>query len=53
MGLGEKDRAFEWQEKAYEERVFLHHLKVWPLWDPLRDDPRFRDLLRRMNYPDS
>jgi len=48
--LGDKDQAFAWLEKAYEKRdgyIFL--LKVHPLWDPLRDDPRFHDLLRRMN----
>jgi len=48
--LGEKDQAFEQLEKAYEERIFtLTNLNVWPPWDPLRDDPRFHDLLRRMN----
>ena len=48
--LGEKDRAFEWLEKAYEERDgVLIYLSVHPWWDPLRDDPRFNDLLRRMN----
>jgi tetratricopeptide (TPR) repeat protein len=48
--LGEKDQAFEQLEKAYEERRFqLTNLNVWPPWDPLRDDPRFQDLLRRMN----
>jgi serine/threonine-protein kinase len=48
--LGEKDHAFEWLEKANTERVgLLYFLNVEPLWDPLRDDPRFQDLLRRMN----
>ena len=48
--LGEKDQAFEWLEKAYEARSSsLINLKVKPLYDPLRDDPRFTDLLRRMN----
>ena len=37
-------------EKAYQERESgLILLKVNPRWDPLRDDPRFHDLLRRMN----
>jgi len=48
--LGEKDQAFEWLEKAYQERdgglVFLN---VDREYDPLRDDPRFQDLLLRMN----
>jgi tetratricopeptide (TPR) repeat protein len=48
VGLGEKDKAFEWLEKAYEER-FVIQIKVDPQFDPLRSDPRFTDLLRRMN----
>jgi len=51
-GLGEKDKAFKWLEKAYEERSIGlggMAIKVDPLWDPLRSDPRFADLLRRMN----
>ncbi len=47
--LGEKDQAFEWLEKAFAEReTGLTFLKVSPAWDPLRDDPRFTDLLLRM-----
>jgi len=48
--LGEKDQALEWLEKAYAERAAgLTFLKTRLRWDPLRDDPRFQDLLRRMN----
>jgi tetratricopeptide (TPR) repeat protein len=47
--LGEKDQAFQWLENAYEERVLGGTAKEDPYWDPLRDDPRFQDLLRRMN----
>jgi tetratricopeptide (TPR) repeat protein len=51
-GLGEKDQAFEWLEKAYEVRdLGVTFLKVDPTLDPLRSDPRFQDLLRRMNFP--
>ena len=47
--LDEKDRAFEWLEKAYSERAdHLPYLKVNPRLDPLRADPRFEELLRRM-----
>jgi hypothetical protein len=52
VGLGEKDKAFEWLEKAYEERsiaAFFGFIKADPVYDPLRSDPRFADLLRRMN----
>ncbi len=50
MGLGEKDRAFEWLDKAVEQRQDnVVYLKVDPLYDPLRSDPRFAVLLRRVN----
>ncbi|HEY7307221.1 MAG TPA: winged helix-turn-helix domain-containing protein [Bryobacteraceae bacterium] len=49
IGLREKDRAFEWLEKAYEDRTWLLRiLKVEPIFDPVRSDPRFTDLLRRI-----
>jgi DNA-binding winged helix-turn-helix (wHTH) protein/TolB-like protein/Flp pilus assembly protein TadD len=50
IGLGEKDRAFEWLQRAYEERIWLLGvLAVDPMFDPLRSDPRYTDLIRRMN----
>ncbi len=49
---GDKDRALEWLETAYRERLQnMVYLGVNPKWDPLRSDPRFQDLLRRMNLP--
>ena len=49
---GEKERALDWLEKAYDERDSqLVYLGVVPDWDILRGDPRFQVLLRRMNYP--
>jgi serine/threonine-protein kinase len=52
-GLGEKDQAFKWLEKAYEERYgWITMLKLEPRFDPLRADPRFQSLLRRMNFPE-
>jgi eukaryotic-like serine/threonine-protein kinase len=48
-GLGEKDEAMTWLEKAMEERdPWLTSLKVEPMYDPLRSDPRFLDLLHRV-----
>jgi eukaryotic-like serine/threonine-protein kinase len=50
--LGEKDKAFEWLEKAYAERSDgLSLLKVDPWFDPLRSDPRCTDLMRRVGLP--
>ena len=51
--LGDKDQAFALFDKAYEERdnmVIL--LKVEPIFDPLRSDPRFANLLRRVGFPE-
>src|SRR6266496_1717154 len=51
-GLGDKDEAFAWLEKAYDERSFnMTWLKVEPRWDSLRSDPRFADLVRRLGLP--
>ena len=47
--LGEQDKAFLLLERAYQERYFMMmYLKVAPNLDPLRSDPRFADLLRRV-----
>jgi eukaryotic-like serine/threonine-protein kinase len=48
-GLGEKEKAFEWLEKAFNERDdFLAYLNADPRFDPLRTDLRFDNLLRRI-----
>jgi TolB-like protein/Flp pilus assembly protein TadD len=48
-GLADKDQAFFWLEKAYQERSDgLTYLNVEPTFDPLRSDTRFHDLLRRV-----
>jgi TolB-like protein/class 3 adenylate cyclase/Tfp pilus assembly protein PilF len=50
IALGEKDSAFEWLQKAYEERSsVLIFLKVDPVYDNLHSDPRFKELLKKMN----
>jgi tetratricopeptide (TPR) repeat protein len=51
--LGEKDAAFSWLQKAYDERdPQLTYLKVGPRFDPLRKDPRFQEVLRRIGLVD-
>lgn len=47
--LSEKESAFEWLEKSFRERRSFVDIKVDPLLDSLRADPRFTDLLRRLN----
>ena len=52
VGLGDRDKAFEWLEKSYDDRSIagvITFVKVDPVFDPLRSDARFADLLRRMN----
>jgi DNA-binding winged helix-turn-helix (wHTH) protein len=50
--LGEKERAIEQLGKAYEVRAgWIINLKVEPLFDPLRSDPRFADIMRRVGLP--
>ena len=50
--LGDKDHAMEWLEKGLEQRSSgMTYLKVDPVYDPMRSDPRFQALLRRINFP--
>jgi ACT domain-containing protein len=49
-GLDDKEHALDWLEKAYQERdTIMTHLKVDPLFDTLRSQPRFQQLIRRMH----
>jgi TolB-like protein/DNA-binding winged helix-turn-helix (wHTH) protein/tetratricopeptide (TPR) repeat protein len=49
LGLGERDEAFAWLERAYQEQSnLLKYLKVDPVFDSVRGDPRFQDLVRRV-----
>jgi TolB-like protein/Tfp pilus assembly protein PilF len=50
-GLGEKDLALEWLEKAYEERAVRLLELPDPAFDTLRSDPRFQDLVKRIGLP--
>jgi TolB-like protein/DNA-binding winged helix-turn-helix (wHTH) protein/Tfp pilus assembly protein PilF len=51
LGLGDKDQAMAWLEKAYEERSFEMLGFSGQVFDELGSDPRFQDLLRRMRLP--
>jgi tetratricopeptide (TPR) repeat protein len=49
VALGDKEKAFEYLEKGYQERAgWMVWLKVDPIWDPIRSDPRFDALLKKM-----
>ena len=51
--LGESNEAFVWLEKAYQERdPQLTYLKAGRRFEPLREDPRFGQLVRRVGFPD-
>jgi DNA-binding winged helix-turn-helix (wHTH) protein/TolB-like protein/Tfp pilus assembly protein PilF len=53
IGLGEREQAFIWLEKAFDERAWqLGFLKVEPTFDPLRSDSRYTDLMRRVHLID-
>jgi hypothetical protein len=50
-GLANKDAAFEWLEKAYQERTMRIQELPQPIFDSLRPDPRFWDLMRHIGLP--
>ena len=51
--LGEKDKAFVELENAFREHDYLlPRIKVEPFLEPLHDDPRFKDIVKRMNLPE-
>jgi tetratricopeptide (TPR) repeat protein len=53
IALGEKDEAFKLLDKAYDERsIDLVLAKADPRLAPLRDDPRFRELLKKVGFPE-
>jgi len=54
LALGDYDEAFAGFERAYQEQSnILQFLKVHPFFDPVRGDPRFKDLLRRVGLQES
>lgn len=51
-GLGNREKALDWLEKAYQERfIWMVYLNVDPVFDSLRDEPRFRQLIKRLRFP--
>jgi Adenylate and Guanylate cyclase catalytic domain len=52
LGLREDDKTLDWLEKAYNEgSIWLGWLKMDPMFDPLRSNPRFQALYKKMNFP--
>jgi serine/threonine-protein kinase len=49
--LGDKDRAFAWLEKAYRNRSCLYWLRQDPRFESIHSDPRFQELLAKVNFP--
>ena len=53
MGLGNVEQALDWLELSVDEKLFGYYLpSVDQVWDPLREEPRFRRLLERFGVPD-
>jgi len=54
LGLGDNEQTFSWLERAYKEHSpILQYIKVHPFFDPLRGDPRFANLVRRVGLPET
>ena len=52
VALGQNQRALQLLERAYKEHSFhLVFLNVWPEFTPLRSDPKFQDLVHRLQLP--
>jgi hypothetical protein len=50
--MGEKDQVFVWLEKAFQERDSrIVALRVEPVFENFRSDPRFQDLIKRIGLP--
>ena len=54
MALGKIDKVFEALEDAYNERlpVLVETFKIEPYFDPIRSDPRYKELIRKIGLPD-
>jgi hypothetical protein len=53
MGMGHREEALRWLEKAYDQHSSgIVTLKVEPIYDPVRSDPRFTEIIRKMQFPE-
>ncbi len=52
VGLGDKDRAFEWLEKDIQNKENVSDIRYYTVFESLRDDPRFKNILKRMGLPE-
>jgi tetratricopeptide (TPR) repeat protein len=52
VGLGDKDRAFEWLEKDLQNKENVADARSYPAFESIRDDPRYKAMLKRMNLPE-
>ncbi|MCW3981539.1 MAG: protein kinase, partial [Candidatus Bathyarchaeota archaeon] len=54
VSFGNKDEAIKWLEKAHQEQSYgMLFIRIWPFWDPLRSEPKFDQIIRRMNFPEA
>jgi TolB-like protein len=51
-GLGDKNKAFEWLEKDFQNKEDVGYIKWRIAFEPLRDDPRYKDLMKRIGLPE-
>jgi len=51
LGLDDRTSGFQWLEEAYQQRVFRIIELTMPMFDSLRSDPRWQDLVRRIGLP--
>ena len=53
MMLGDFDTTFEWLDKAYDAHAsWLTYIYSFPEWDPIRSDPRYKELIKKMGFPE-
>jgi hypothetical protein len=52
LALGNKEQALKQLERGYEQRdTWIKELKAWPWLDALQNEPRYKDLMRKLNFP--